>query len=202
MKQFVLTALAGLALSGLAMANITVIATPTVTPTAGDWTWTYDVTLGGDETATSTVPGGSCAGTQIPGCTGTFFTIYDFAGLVGTPIAPTGWSVETQDTGATPNGVTPFLPDDPTLTNLTFYYTGGTNIPGPDDFGNFVAVSMFGNGVRGDYTEQSNSDPTGTLEAGGGFTEVPTSTPEPITLPILGAAMIGLVALRHRFVRR
>src|SRR5580692_5709363 len=122
MRQFVLTALAGLALSGLAMANITVIATPTVTPTAGDWTWTYDVTLGGDETATSSVPGGSCAGTQLPGCSGTFFTIYDFAGLVGTPTAPTGWTEETQTTGATPGGVTPFLTDDPTISNITFYY--------------------------------------------------------------------------------
>src|SRR5271168_2444568 len=55
MRQFMLTAFAGLALSGLAVANITVTPTPVVTG-GSDWTWSYDLALSGDQTATSTVP--------------------------------------------------------------------------------------------------------------------------------------------------
>jgi hypothetical protein len=204
MRQFVLAALAGLVLSGLAVANITVTPTPVVTGGGSDWTWSYDVALSGDQTATSTVPGGSCSGATSSICGKTFFTIYDFAGYIGgTAATPSpDRSVFVKLTGLTPTGQTPDEGDNGSLDNLTFFYTG-SGITGPVDLGILSAQSTFGGPITGSYTEQSNSNPAGTREHGGGLTEVPSfsvATPEPIMLPVLGMAMIGLVALRRRFV--
>lgn len=204
MRKFALTALAGLVLSGLAMANITVTPTPVVTGGGSDWTWSYDAALGGDETATKIVPGGSCNDSSSSICGGTFFTIYDFAGYIGgTAATPSAdWSVSVQLIGLTPSGQTPDTGDSGSVVNLTYYYTG-SGITGPDDLGVFSAQSIYGGPAAGSYTEQSNSNPAGTREHGGGLTEVPVfsvATPEPITLPVLGVAMICLAALRRRFV--
>ena len=202
MKRFVFTCLFGLMLSGLALANITVSVAPTVTPTGSVFTWSYDVTLGGAETATSTVPGGSCTGSTATACAGTFFTIYDFAGYqAGTASAPSGWGVSVQLIGLTPTGQTPDTGDVGAVPNLTFFYTGA-QITGPQDLGTFSAESSFGNAVMGSYTEQSNSNPPGTREHGGGLTMVPASAvPEPASLALIGAGLIGLAIGRKRFTR-
>ena len=199
-RLFLVTALSAL-VSSMAVANITVQLNPSVTPTGPNFTWSYDVTLGGGETATATVPGGSCTGTQATFCGGTFFTIYDFNGYVAnSAFEPSNWNVSISLVGATPTGQTPDVPDNTGVTNLSFFYTGD-NITGPSDLGLFGAVSTFGTGTMGAYTEQSNSDPPGTREHGGGFTTVPAGVPEPASLALIGAGLIGLAIGRKRLGR-
>jgi hypothetical protein len=200
MKQFAFTILVGLVLSGLAMANITVTPMPTVTGSSPDFTWSYDVSLGSLETATASVPGGSCSGsTSTPPCNSTFFTIYDFAGyLTSTATAPSGWSILVQNVGFTPTGVSPGTGDSSSIANLTYYYTGA-NIEGPKDLGNFTAQSLYGTSQLGSYTAQSNSDPIGTVEHSVGSTRVP-SVPEPSLTALIGLGLIGMALARRKFV--
>lgn len=202
MKQFALTILAGLTLSGLLSANITVTPTPVVTGSTGNFLWSYDVGLSSNETATSIVPGGSCNDSASTICGGTFFTIYDFTGFNGVATTPTDWAFSAQLVGVTPTGQTPDTGDSASVVNLTFYYTGA-GITGPADLGDFSIGSIYGSAEQGSYTEQSNSNPSGTREHGGGFTEVPMvgSVPEPGTTGLISLSLIGLAAVRRKFVR-
>jgi hypothetical protein len=55
------------------------------------------------------------------------FTIFDFGGYVaGSVVAPVNWSASTSLTGGSIFGLASLGTDDPSLTNLTFTYTGAT----------------------------------------------------------------------------
>jgi len=90
-------------------------------PTANgaNFNWTYDVTIGPD----------------IRVKTGDFFTIYDFGAVLG-HTQPAGWTFTSTLLGTTPVLILPT--DDPTLSNVTFTYTGLSPIVGSADLGNFV----------------------------------------------------------------
>jgi hypothetical protein len=82
-----------------------------VTPSGGNTVWTYSI----DITSTQYVT------------TGNFFTIYDFGPFIGgTGNQPSGWTLTSSLVSTPPFQTNP--PDDPTLLNLTWTYTG-TNIP-------------------------------------------------------------------------
>jgi hypothetical protein len=76
---------------------------------------------------------------------GTFLTTYDFQGFVGIKGSlPAGWSFSTQLTGITPQQTSPV--DSPSITNITFFYTGpivSGGISGVDS-APFVVISSFG----------------------------------------------------------
>jgi hypothetical protein len=68
----------------------------TVTPEAGDFRWTYAITLPTDA--------------QLQA--GNYFTIYDFAGFIpGTGVSPDGWTLATSNVGQTPGLVNLQRPD-------------------------------------------------------------------------------------------
>jgi len=94
-------------------------------PSGNTTVWSYQIDITVDEQVTS----------------GDFFTIYDFGHFIaGSSVQPSGWTFSSSLVGPTPAGVVP--PDDPTLENLTWTYTG-TTIPTSSGIGPF-SISTVG----------------------------------------------------------
>src|SRR2546427_2379048 len=127
-------------------------------PVLGVFTFSYDVLLSNDQKVnTGAVPGASVnTGVGVLGTTfASFFTIYDFAGLVaGSNTQPAGWTFENLLVGATPSTTVPT--DQAGVGNLTWFWTGGpgTVLPTPGTLvGTFSAGSTFiGNPVLHNFT--------------------------------------------------
>src|SRR5262249_27643751 len=118
----------------------------TITPDAGNFRWTYAVTLPTDVRVQS----------------GDYFTVYDFGGLVGGSIvAPDGWTASTSKVGPTPDRLNP--QDDPTIDNLTWTYHG-TGLTGQLGLGNFMADSTSGNAGKSFFTGQSPREVDGQFD--------------------------------------
>jgi hypothetical protein len=80
-----------------------------VTPSGSNTVWNYTIDITSGQNVT----------------TGDFFTIYDFGPFItGTAVQPSGWTLSSSLVGITPSQTLP--PDDPTLLNLTWTYTGTT----------------------------------------------------------------------------
>ena len=131
--------------------------------------------------------------------TGDFFTIYDFNGLVqNSATMPANWSFSSLLIGVTPSRVNP--PDDPTILNLTWTYTGATPIIGPAALGTFSAVSTFGQLHPGYFAAEGTLNPGGTKVDNVGVVQVPV--PEISTfnqiLEICGLGIVGFAASRLR----
>ncbi len=104
--------------------------------------------------------------------TGDFFTIYDFNGLVpNSATMPPDWSFSSALTGVTPSQTDP--PDDPTIPNITFTYTGTTPIIGPAALGTFSAVSNFGQSHPGYFAAEGTLNSNGTKVDNVGVIPVP-----------------------------
>jgi hypothetical protein len=166
-----------------------------VQPEAGNFRWTYSVVLPTDM--------------QLQA--GSYFAIYDFGGYIpgsAQVLSPYPddsaagfWSVSVQDSGNTPALTNPT--DDPTISNITWTYTGPTIPAGQLTLGNFAAASLFDQGKSSSFTAQNpraadgviDSNITETLTPTGEVTTPPPGVPEPTTLalaglglPIVGAA--------------
>jgi hypothetical protein len=182
--------LATLLCAGFANATITPVldaGSPTGTP--GDYLWTYNIDLSGDE---QLAPDNS------------FFTIYDFVGYVaGSISAPVGWDATVQLVGMTPSSVAP--PDSASIDNLVFTYVGAVST-GPQNIDGFSAISTdntlnpFGSFS---YQAQKTSNQTAP-DQGLGPIDVPmATTPEPVSVGLLGGALLGLAVLnRRKFARQ
>src|SRR6267378_3505234 len=157
-----------------------------VTPVGGgNFSWNYSATLTQDENVMSH----------------DFLTIYDFAGYVpGGNTQPTGWTFSAALIGKTPGKVTPI--DNPHLFNLTWTYTGTTQI-GPQALGIFSAVSNTNLPRNGEFASEAtknSGDLAGTKVDNIGNVAVPI--PEMSALmPMIGVVGFGAIGLALSYLR-
>ena len=209
-----------LAWCALAAAAADAAITPTlvsVTPNIdGTFTYVYDVDLAEDQNAMSagaTATGGTTP-TEAGQPSSTFqdyFTIYDFAGLVGgSATQPAGWTFGFNLLGPSPSTTSPA--DDPALFNV-FWVRTGEPVIGPADLGQFSVRSVFGLVTLDHYTSdatRSQGPTAGTAVASIGTVNRPVQgsgpcpggcgpIPEPPLngLLLLGLAGIGVLASRR-----
>ncbi len=184
---------------------------------AGDFLYTYTANLSGDERLDPMATGGatcSGAGGVLTQCipSGTFFTVYDFAGLVSVGSVPADWIVLVQLSGLTPSNICGNCIDDPLVPNVTFLYTG------PVLHGDGVDTAITGfqiistSGVLspgGSFSSQSTLDIgplAGDSDQVYGGLAVPASdppaanaqdTPELATFLLMSAGLFGMMLLRR-----
>lgn len=196
MKRWVLAAAAAAGFATSASAAVITLESKT-TNGPGDFTWTYQGTLGPDEGVRS----------------GDRLIIYDFAGYIdGSIFTPSANLVGTVENTSPSGIVTPGFTDDPTIPNLVFTYVGpdfrNTGGPfAPLDFDGLGARSTFnGEAIDSFFTLTTKNNPDGV--PGGSNTAIFTlgrgtvpspAVPEPSSwaLMIGGFGVAGL-ALRRR----
>jgi hypothetical protein len=199
MKRISLLFVLALALSVAATADVIPTWVSTTPAGGGLFTWTYDVNLTLDQKLVGGLSG-SLPASVSPGNTtyAGFFTIYDFAGFNGVWTAPAGWVFISQASGPTPSDVVPS--DSASYSNLTFAYTGSTTLTGPQDLGTFTAQSSYSIPTTGTFTARafrSTGTQIGSVVDNIGVTTVP-NVPEPATMALIGAGLLGLGLLRRR----
>ena len=158
-----------------------------ITPVGGgDFSWNYSATLTQDENVVRH----------------DFFTIYDFAGYVpGGNTQPAGWTFSAALIGKTPGKVNPI--DNPHLFNLTWTYTGPTQI-GPQSLGIFSAVSNTNLSRSGEFAAEAtknSGDHAGTKIDNIGNIAVPIPEMSAL-LPMIGVVGFGTIGLVLSYLRQ
>lgn len=139
-----------------------------------------------------------------------FFTIYDFNGYIaGTGTSPADWSFSTAGSGLTPDMINIGAKDDPAIPNLTWTYTGSSDITDGRTITGFSAKSFFGPATVTDwYSSQAHKqgDTPGGIVQNVGPVQVPQppqnepgDVPEPVTMALLGGGLIAMGLLPRRF---
>jgi len=169
----------------------------------------YNVTLGSIAPAGSNFTytyNASITANQEQVVAGNFFRIYDFAGYVpGSAAAPANWAIAVANVNPTPPpNVILLHGDDPSISNITFTYTGAVPLTGPVSLGNFTAQSTFSGStlINKDYAGQSTNvgtTPPSLIDSRGDVA-VPALVPEPAAVLSVGvgAILLGIGYIRNR----
>lgn len=189
-----LSVIALMALVGIVSARADIIPSfgGTSPGTGTNTVWNYSINITSDQVVTA----------------GDFFTIYDFGPFIlGSNTQPTGWTFSSSLTTPPPANTNP--PDNPTLANLTWTYTGSTTIPTGTNLSGFSVTQPTSSFQEvpsmkiGFFAAQAtrNTGPNaGSKINNVGNVPVPIPVPEPTTLSLLALAGAGSVlrAIRRR----
>ncbi len=126
-------------------------------------------------------------------------------------VTPTDWGVTFNLTGITPTTINGSF-DDPTLVNVTFFYTGVT-ILGPDTITGFTVVTQpgwSGTDPNGKFSSQATENNAGlTTDQTSGSIAIPAATsgptggvPEPASTLLVGGGLLALGLFGRRMKRR
>ena len=163
------------------------------------FSWNYTITVDSTEGLSPSVNSGCSPATPCPD--GSFFTLYDIAGLFAA--TPTGfWGSTYQATGFTPSTVS--VGDSAAWRNVSFYYAGPVEA-GPFTLGGFKVLTTSNQVGTISYAFSATSTDviTGGMNgtSGSGFVAGPAPTPEPACFTMIGTGLIGL-GLRRKNLKR